>query len=171
MEGTDLWAHPELYMYTTLPPEKCRLCDQDPTRSCELLNLGNPDAREWATTMVSDMVSEANLSWYRQDFNNTLPNMFWEAADANSSVQNGGISEALHIGGLYRFWDDLRVKHRGLSIDNCASGGRRIDLETLRRSLRLRRCPGGGSRISFRSTGLELPLQQITHSDRAWDLS
>lgn len=129
MEGTELWKHKDLY--TTLPPAQCALCDQDPTRPCGLLNLGDPSARRWATHMVSEMVTEANLTWYRQDFN-TLPALFWCAAD-NASAANisalptvqivrEGITEALHIEGLYRFWDDLRAQHPGLSIDNCASG-------------------------------------------------
>ena len=81
--------------------------------------------------MVSNLVSEANLSWYRQDFN-TLPSAFWRAKDAASSaslstgqqqtIMRGGITESLHIEGLYRFWDDLVALHPGLSIDNCASG-------------------------------------------------
>jgi alpha-galactosidase len=34
-------------------------------------------------------------------------------------------------------WDELRRRHPHLAIDNCASGGRRIDLETVTRSLPL----------------------------------
>jgi alpha-galactosidase len=34
-------------------------------------------------------------------------------------------------------WDELRRRHPGLAIDNCASGGRRIDLETISRSFPL----------------------------------
>jgi len=34
-------------------------------------------------------------------------------------------------------WDDLLARHPGLAIDNCASGGRRIDLELIRRSFPL----------------------------------
>ena len=34
-------------------------------------------------------------------------------------------------------WDELRARHPGLVIDLCASGGRRIDLETLTRGLPL----------------------------------
>ena len=48
--------------------------------------------------------------------------------------------------GLYQFWDDLLKKHPDLLIDNCASGGRRIDFETLRRSVVLTR-----SDVIFRS--------------------
>jgi alpha-galactosidase len=33
--------------------------------------------------------------------------------------------------------DDLRTRHPGLMIDNCASGGRRIDIETCSRSIPL----------------------------------
>ena len=39
--------------------------------------------------------------------------------------------------GLYQMWDDLRTTYPQLLIDNCASGGRRIDLETCARSLPL----------------------------------
>jgi len=38
------------------------------------------------------------------------------------------------VEGLYAFWDELLRRHPQLIIDNCASGGRRIDLETLGRS-------------------------------------
>jgi len=35
------------------------------------------------------------------------------------------------------FWDELRRRHPGMLIDNCASGGRRLDVESLRRSVPL----------------------------------
>ena len=34
--------------------------------------------------------------------------------------------------GMYELWDRLLEKHPDLLIDNCASGGRRIDIETLK---------------------------------------
>jgi alpha-galactosidase len=47
------------------------------------------------------------------------------------------MTENLYISGLYAMWDDLRARHPGLVIDNCAGGGRRIDLESLTRGLPL----------------------------------
>jgi len=47
------------------------------------------------------------------------------------------MTEIRHIEGLYAFWDELLRRHPGLIIDNCASGGRRIDLETISRSIPL----------------------------------
>jgi alpha-galactosidase len=41
--------------------------------------------------------------------------------------------------GMYHVWDTLLSKYPGLVIDNCASGGRRIDIETLSRSIPLNR--------------------------------
>jgi len=55
----------------------------------------------------------------------------WYAADAPNRV---GITEIRHIEGLYELWDRILAAHPGIVIDNCASGGRRIDLETLRRA-------------------------------------
>ena len=39
--------------------------------------------------------------------------------------------------GMYRLWDALLEKFPHLIIDNCSSGGHRIDIETLRRSVPL----------------------------------
>jgi alpha-galactosidase len=44
------------------------------------------------------------------------------------------MTEIGHITGMYKMWDELRAQHPGLHIDNCASGGRRIDIETMARS-------------------------------------
>jgi alpha-galactosidase len=41
------------------------------------------------------------------------------------------------VEGLYRMWDDLRAAYPRLFIDDCASGGMRIDLETCSRSIPL----------------------------------
>ena len=98
-----------------------------------LLNLGDPAAREGITAQVSKLITDVGMDWYRQDFN-VCPDRSWHAGDAPDRI---GISEIKHITGLYQFWDDLRALHPGLQIDNCASGGRRIDIETMSRSIPL----------------------------------
>jgi len=98
-----------------------------------LLNLGIPAARQYVTDMISRLIEEDGVTCYRQDFN-TDPAPFWKAADAPDRV---GMTEIRHIAGLYAFWDELLARHPGLIIDNCSSGGRRIDLETTSRSVPL----------------------------------
>jgi alpha-galactosidase len=96
-----------------------------------LLNLGNPDARKGITDIVSDIITQGKLDWYRQDFN-IDPDGFW-----NDAPDRVGMTEIQYIEGLYAFWDELRARHPGLKIDNCASGGRRLDLELISRSFSL----------------------------------
>ena len=45
-----------------------------------------------------------------------------------------GIAEAKHIGALYRFLDDMRARFPNILQENCASGGRRIDIEMISRA-------------------------------------
>ena len=98
-----------------------------------LLNLGHPDALAWVKTKFSGMISDWNLDVYRQDFN-VYPLNKWRFGEASDRQ---GINEIKHIMGLYEFWDYLLATHPNLIIDNCASGGRRIDFETMRRSIPL----------------------------------
>jgi alpha-galactosidase len=106
-----------------------------------LLDLGSEAAWNYCFNTLSDMIKRLNVSVYRQDFNfSPLP--YWRTRNTEGRV---GITEIKHINGLYRLWDALLEKFPYLLIDNCASGGRRIDIETLRRSVPLWRsdaqCP------------------------------
>ena len=101
-----------------------------PRDNNSLLDLGNPAARDFLIHFISDRIDEFGLGCYRQDFN-MEPLPFWQAAD---TPDRQGITETRHIEGLYAFWDALLARHPGLIIDNCASGGRRLDLETLGRA-------------------------------------
>lgn len=95
-----------------------------------LFNLGDPVAREWLCEQIARLIRENKIDYYRQDFN-IEPEGFWQANDAKDRQ---GICEIRYIEGLYAFWDYLRQTFPSLLIDNCASGGRRIDLETTSRS-------------------------------------
>ncbi len=134
MPGTDLYIeHPEWLIAPPgdLPPEIAyQLYD-----SFHLLDLGNPDARAWLIQTVSQMISAIGIDIYRHDFN-LYPLRYWRSQDASDRQ---GITEIRYITGLYTYFDALRAAHPALIIDNCASGGRRIDLETLRRSFVLTR--------------------------------
>ena len=123
-----------------------------------LYNLGNPAARQALTDQLVKVINEGNISCYRQDFNFD-PHPYWDKADAPDRV---GMTEIGHITGLYRMWDDLLTRCPGLLIDNCASGGRRIDIETMSRSIPLWRSdlpcyPGySGATIQNETHGLGL---------------
>jgi len=127
-------AHPDLFLSALddshLAPE---------WRDCLVLNLGDPRAVDLAFATVSSLITEFNADIFRQDCN-MLPLDAWYDADAPSRV---GITEIRYVEGLYALWDRILAAHPGIMIDNCASGGRRIDLETLRRSVPLWRSDTG----------------------------
>ncbi|MBN2210636.1 MAG: alpha-galactosidase [Sedimentisphaerales bacterium] len=98
-----------------------------------LLDLGNPQAWQWAVNHFSDFITTQGIDYYRQDFN-IDPLNFWRNNDA---PDRQGVTENKHVMGYLSFWDELLRHHPHLRIDSCASGGRRNDLETLRRSVPL----------------------------------
>ncbi len=120
MPGTPVArAHPDWILSTKADPQSL------------LLNLGNKEARDWAVETVATLIRDEGIDYYRQDFNfNTIP--YWAE---NDPADRRGVSEAKYVAGLYEFWDALRERFPGLLIDNCASGGRRIDFETMSRSI------------------------------------
>lgn len=129
--GFILWVEPErVFKDTPFARERAGWL-LGPVGDNFLFDLGNPDARRGLTEVLSKLISEGGLTVLRQDFN-TEPEHFWCAADEPDCL---GIHEIRHVEGLYAMWDELLARHPGLMIDDCASGGRRIDLETISRSV------------------------------------
>ncbi len=98
-----------------------------------LLNLGHPDALAWVKTKFSNMIEDIGIDCYRQDFN-VFPLAKWRYGETTTRQ---GMNEIKHIMGLYEYLDYLLEQHPNLVIDNCASGGRRIDMEMMKRSVPL----------------------------------
>jgi alpha-galactosidase len=98
-----------------------------------LLNLGDPECREWLTDHICRLIEENGIKIYRQD-HNFEPLQYWRR---NEGPERQGMNENLHVQGYLQFWDDLLARNPGLWIDSCASGERRNDLETMRRSVPL----------------------------------
>ncbi len=94
-----------------------------------LLDLGRPAAFEWAVDTVSHLIAAYGIDWYEEDFN-LDPNAYLEAA---AEPDRWGLNEMRFIEGHFAFWDALLKRFPRLAILNCASGGRRIDLESLSR--------------------------------------
>jgi alpha-galactosidase len=100
-----------------------------------LYDLGNPRARRYMTEFLVGAIREYGIDCLRIDFNlDPLPH--WQALNAKEP-DRVGIAEIRYVEGLYRMWDDILAAFPDLFIDNCASGGRRIELETCRRSVPL----------------------------------
>jgi len=96
-----------------------------------LFNLGDPQARRWMTDLLIKQITDFRVDTYRNDFNmNPLP--YWRH---NDPPNRQGITEIRYVEGLYGMWDEMRAHFPTMYIDDCASGGRRIDLEMIMRSV------------------------------------
>ena len=136
-KGTELYAHPEMLYKKEKDGNK-------------LLNLGDEKVLSWLTQKLITMIRENGIDVYRQDFNMS-PLEYWREEDEEGRK---GISEIRHINGMYKLWDALLAEFPGLLIDNCSSGGRRLDVETSRRSITLWKSDTG--------CVPETPVQRVT---------
>ena len=107
-------------------------------------NLGNEEAYQYLYGLITKIIRENKVDFYRQDFNE-LPLQYWLEHDAKGRV---GITEIYHVNALYRLWDALRHDFPEMLIDCCSSGGTRIDFETARRAVFLWRSDVSGARIT-----------------------
>ena len=122
-----------------------------------LYKLNDPAARRFLTDLLSKRITEYGIDIYRNDFN-IDPLGFWRGNDA---PDRQGMTEIRYVEGHYEMWDELLARHPGLMIDNCASGGRRIDIETCLRSVPLWRSdtscsPGHPEWNQLQTAGLSL---------------
>lgn len=134
-----LWFEPERVYHTTRTAQEhpewfFRKQEDSPGSDYCVLNLGNPEALNDTINMVSDYIEKLGLDCYRQDYCWDDPVEYWRL---NDEPGRKGMNEIKHIMGLYEFWDTLLTRFPHLLIDNCASGGRRIDIEMAKRSIPL----------------------------------
>ncbi len=129
VQGTWIYnQHPEwLLGHDPLPPG---LEYEDPFY---LVDFGNLDALAWAKDKFSRMIQEVGIDIYRIDLNMD-PLYYWRH---NEPWDRQGMREIKHIMGWYEYLDTLMRENPNLLIDNCAGGGRRLDLEMVRRSVSL----------------------------------
>ena len=94
-----------------------------------LLNFGLPEVQDYFFGIVKGFMDLPGFRVYRQDFNmDPLPH--WRY---NEPPDRQGIVEMKYVAGLYAYWDRIATTWPDSLREECASGGRRIDLETVKR--------------------------------------
>ena len=109
---------------------KAWLIDGGPQTESYLFNLCDTAAVAWLSRYINRFMDENGIDHYRQDYN-IEPAGFWAA---NDEPGREGVTENHYVEGLYAYWDNILKHHPHGFIDNCAGGGRRLDLETIQRS-------------------------------------
>ncbi|MDA8217733.1 MAG: alpha-galactosidase, partial [Dehalococcoidales bacterium] len=91
------------------------------------LNLALADAQEYVIETIGDLIERLDLGWIRWDYNRG-PKPYWDSVDPTGKIQFD------YVRGLYRVLDEIMAAHPRCLIECCSSGGRRIDLGTMRRA-------------------------------------
>ncbi len=87
--------------------------------------LGHAEARAWMKDWLSRLVEEYHVDWLKWDDN------AWMSCDPPGQVGQGNYD---HVMGLYEVLDYIRAEYPDLIVENCASGGNRMDFALLRRT-------------------------------------
>ncbi|WP_123040415.1 alpha-galactosidase [Cohnella candidum] len=86
--------------------------------------LGNPEAQDWAFGVLERLIVEYKAEWLKLDFN------LDPCAGCNRTDHGHGEGDGLyeHYKGYYELLKRLRAKYPEVYLENCSSGGLRIDL-------------------------------------------
>ena len=101
-----------------------------------ILNLASEAGYQWVYNYLVSAIAENGIDVYRQDFNSACLAQAWSYQD---TANRTGMTEHRYVENMYRLYDGLREAFPGIMLDNCASGGKRIDLEMLKRMVILHR--------------------------------
>ncbi len=137
--GIILWHEPERCSTDTEVYRECIkhdgwLVEQDEERN--LVNLGIDECLEYITGIMQRSITENGVDYLRID-SIPEPGPFWDKAEKERDDGRKGITENHYVTNLYRMLDTLLENNPGLLIDNCCSGGKRLDIEMSRRSIPL----------------------------------
>ncbi|HTL29997.1 MAG TPA: alpha-galactosidase [Tepidisphaeraceae bacterium] len=126
-----LWFEPERVVKgTSLHKDHPEWCLSDGRQDVTYLaDFGRPEVQDYFFKIVKGFMDLPGFRFYRQDFNMD-PLEFWRHNDA---PDRQGIAEMKYVEGLYAYWDRIAETWPDSIREECASGGRRIDLETVRR--------------------------------------
>lgn len=86
--------------------------------------FGNPEVQEWAFQTLDRLISDYRCDWIKLDFN------LDPGAGCNRTDHGHGTGDGLyeHYQGYYKVLARIRDKHPNVVLENCSSGGLRIDL-------------------------------------------
>ena len=126
-----LWFEPERAHEATQlyrdHPEWFFARDKDtPEKHCHL-NLALPEVQDYLIEMVGTWIKRLDIRWTRWDYN-INPHLFWQRTDPTGKIQFA------YMKGLYRVLDTLISEYPNWTVEGCASGGRRLDIGTMRRA-------------------------------------
>ncbi|MFS0892713.1 alpha-galactosidase [Microbacterium sp. 179-I 3D3 NHS] len=101
-----------------------------PMRAQEVLDLARPEVADHLFAQISRVLADSGVDYVKWDHNRQL-------FDAGSGTRGGASGIHAHTRGYIALLERLRAAHPDIVWEGCASGGARVDLDTLTRVERL----------------------------------
>ncbi|HKM30096.1 MAG TPA: alpha-galactosidase [Bacilli bacterium] len=127
-----LWVEPEMVspdsnLYRSHPEWAIQVPNRKPSigRNQLVLDLTNPQVREYLIESLTEVFSSCNLSYVKWDFNRPLTDMW------GSTLNNQGEFFHKYNLGLYEILAAINQRFPQILFEGCASGGNRFDLGML----------------------------------------
>jgi alpha-galactosidase len=164
-------AHPDWVIGTAgrMPP---------PMRGQQALDLAHPDAFAYLLERISSLVTQYGIGYLKWDHNRDLADPVHRGGPlaGRPAVRNQTLA-------AYRLMAQLRVRHAGLEIESCSSGGARIDYGVLEHTdrvwasdcidpiERVRIVTGTSTLLPFELIGAHVASERSHTTGRMHDLS
>ncbi len=100
-----------------------------------LVDMGDPDFVDWCFDRFSSILDKGKISLYRQDYG-VNPAVIFTHPEINTEGRVG-MMENRYARGYWGLWDKLISRYPDMMIDDCAAGGGRNDIDSMRRSVPL----------------------------------
>lgn len=100
------------------------------------LDIGNDECRAWLKTQIAKVLTEGGISIYREDMNLGRSEIYYNLYNS-SHPDRSGMTENKCVQGHYDYWKYLIELDQVELIDSCASGGHRLDIESMRLAVSL----------------------------------
>lgn len=97
-------------------------------RKLEMLDVSKPDVEQYLTDTICRVIEHYRLDCFRLDHN-------YDQATGGEALTEHGIENSMwkYFEGLYRVFERVRNRYPGTLLENCSSGGGRLDLGMMRR--------------------------------------
>ncbi|MBQ3507641.1 MAG: alpha-galactosidase [Clostridia bacterium] len=100
-----------------------------------LVDMGDPGFVEWCARRFSSILDKGKISLYRQDYG-VNPAVIFTHPEINVEGRVG-MMENRYARGYWALWDKLIQRYPDMMIDDCAAGGGRNDIDSMRRAVPL----------------------------------
>jgi alpha-galactosidase len=97
-------------------------------RNQYVLNFAMKEVQDWAIDWITDLLSNHEIDFFKWDMNRYISEPGWAA----QAIEQQKTIWVRFVQGVYRVFAAIKERFPGVYVQNCASGGGRIDMGLMR---------------------------------------